>query len=73
MSTRSSQSVSAWEGVPRSVLFAIGREVEGREILGIDCPMPNGCWRCIGCGKLLSRDSNWNQCPSCNTREPEEH
>jgi hypothetical protein len=27
--------------------------------------------RCIGCGKYISRKRNWNQCPSCDTREDE--
>lgn len=46
---------------------------ESNEILGIDCPMPNGCWRCIGCGKLLRRDQDWNQCSDCDTRDPEDY
>lgn len=65
--------MNAWEGVPLDVLASIGREVEGNEILGIDCPMPNGCWRCIGCGKLLPRDRRWNQCADCDTRTPEDY
>jgi rRNA maturation endonuclease Nob1 len=28
--------------------------------------------RCIGCGKFVSRKRRWNQCPDCDTREPEE-
>lgn len=72
MNVRRDRTTSAWQGVPTGVLAAIGREVEGREIPGIDCPMPNGCWRCIGCGKLLPRGRNWNQCADCDTREPEE-
>ena len=63
---------AAWEGVPTGVLAAIGREVEGGEILGIDCQMPNGCWRCIGCGKLLPKRLDWNQCSECDTRTHED-
>lgn len=63
----------AWVGVPCGVLAAIGREAEGREIVGIDCPMPNGCWRCIGCGRLLPKDRDWNQCADCDTRDPEDY
>ena len=29
-----------------------------------------GRWRCIGCGRFLRNDGNWNQCPDCDTREP---
>lgn len=28
--------------------------------------------RCIGCGKFVPRSANWNQCPDCDVREPEE-
>ncbi len=28
--------------------------------------------QCIGCGKFLRKDRNWNQCSDCDTREPEE-
>ena len=63
---------NAWEGVPISVLAAVQREVEGREIPGIDHPMANGCWRCIGCGRFVSPRRRWNQCADCDTREPEE-
>lgn len=37
-----------------------------------DEPMPNGCYRCIGCYKILPKSTDWNQCPDCDTREPEE-
>lgn len=63
---------SAWEGVPLDVLAAIGREAEGQERVEYDVPLPNGCWKCIGCGKILRRDSHWNQCSDCDTRYPEE-
>jgi hypothetical protein len=29
--------------------------------------------QCIGCGKFLRKDSNWNQCSDCDTREPGEY
>lgn len=28
--------------------------------------------QCIGCGKFLCKDSHWNQCGDCDTREPGE-
>lgn len=28
--------------------------------------------RCIGCAKFLKVDATWNQCASCDIREPEE-
>ncbi len=31
-----------------------------------------GRWRCIGCSRFLKDDANWNQCPECDTRYPEE-
>jgi hypothetical protein len=65
--------MNAWEGVPRSVLRGLAREAEGREIAGIDHPMPNGCWRCIGCGKFLRKASRWNQCADCDVRGPEDY
>jgi hypothetical protein len=39
---------------------------------GIDYPLTNGCWCCIGCGKIISPRLHWNQCADCDTREPEE-
>ena len=65
--------MSAWEGVPVSVLAAIGREAEGREIPGVDVPLSNGCWKCIGCGVILPRARGWNQCAECDTRDPEDY
>jgi hypothetical protein len=29
--------------------------------------------RCIGCGKFLPRDRDWNQCSDCDTRDPEDY
>jgi len=40
--------------------------------VGYDVPLPNGCWKCIGCGVILSPKRNWNQCGECDTRYPEE-
>ena len=28
--------------------------------------------RCIGCKKFIRTDADWNQCPDCDTRYPEE-
>lgn len=41
--------------------------------VGYDVPLPNGCWLCIGCGKILSPRRNWNQCADCDTRDPEDY
>jgi hypothetical protein len=32
-----------------------------------------GRWRCIGCGKFLRDDGDWNQCADCDTRDPEDY
>jgi rubrerythrin len=32
-----------------------------------------GRWRCIGCGRFLRSDGDWNQCPDCDTRTPEDY
>jgi hypothetical protein len=45
----------------------------GQEIVGIDCPLPNGCWKCIGCGVILPQARKWNQCDDCDTRTPEDY
>ena len=30
-----------------------------------------GRLRCIGCGRFLADDANWNQCADCDTRSDE--
>jgi hypothetical protein len=40
---------------------------------GYDVPLPNGCWKCIGCGKFVSPKRGWNQCADCDTRAPEDY
>lgn len=72
MTSELRQNKSAWEGVPLSVLGALEREAFGRELVGYDVPLANGCWKCIGCGKFVSPRRKWNQCVDCDTRYPEE-
>lgn len=62
-----------WEGVPLTTLTVLEREAEGREIPGVDVPLANGCWKCIGCGVILPRSRSWNQCSDCDTRTPEDY
>jgi hypothetical protein len=45
-----------------------------------DCPFdpPSVKWdlahpRCIGCKRFIRRSANWNQCPDCDTRTPEDY
>lgn len=40
--------------------------------VGYDVPLPNGCWKCIGCGVILPKNSGWNQCADCDERGPED-
>jgi hypothetical protein len=49
------------------------RSEPGEPRVGYDVPLPNGCWKCIGCGKILSPRRNWNQCSDCDTRTPEDY
>ena len=32
----------------------------------------DGRVRCVGCGKFVAARRRWNQCPSCDVRDPEE-
>lgn len=41
--------------------------------VGLDIPLPNGCWLCIGCGVILPKRKNWNQCAECDTRTHEDY
>lgn len=68
-----SPRLHAWSNVPTATLASIGREAMGQEIVGIDCPLPNGCWKCIGCGVILPQARKWNQCDDCDTRTPEDY
>lgn len=32
--------------------------------------LPNGCWRCIGCGKIVPKGTTWlNWCADCGYGE----
>lgn len=48
------------------------REEEMREQMGFTeqewDEAKTGQLRCIGCGKFLKRDADWNQCADCDTR-----
>lgn len=71
--TSSLPTANAWEGVPADVLASLEREAFGLERVGYDVPLPNGCFKCIGCGVILPRHLDWNQCGDCDTRTPEDY
>lgn len=37
------------------------------------CVLPNGVPLCIGCGRMLPKARDWNQCADCDTRTHEDY
>lgn len=53
----------------REITFVRGEPLNEEGLRLVD-EIKTGRPRCIGCGKFLKVDRDWNQCSDCDTRDP---